>query len=127
MKHFISLGAGVQSTGLALMAKHEPITPIRRRPFFPDTGAEPRRVSFCPYHSAAHWRSIREDPKDWADAIAVDRILRKMTDDGRADLRQGGQLFVHRDCVPLKQADIDMDQLDLWAGECERCAGFETG
>jgi len=40
----ISLGAGVQSTTLALMAKHGEITPMPDCAIFADTGEEPRAV-----------------------------------------------------------------------------------
>ena len=40
----ISLGAGVQSTTLALMATHGEITPMPEAAIFADTGAEPREV-----------------------------------------------------------------------------------
>ena len=44
MKHIISLGAGVQSSTMALMAAHGEITPMPDCAIFADTGAEPRRV-----------------------------------------------------------------------------------
>ena len=42
--HVISLGAGVQSTVLALMAAHGEITPMPDAAIFADTGAEPPEV-----------------------------------------------------------------------------------
>ncbi len=42
--HVISLGAGVQSTTLALMAAHGEITPMPHAAVFADTGAEPPEV-----------------------------------------------------------------------------------
>tara|TARA_Y100000310_G_scaffold339667_1_gene433014 strand:- start:11 stop:784 length:774 start_codon:yes stop_codon:yes gene_type:complete len=42
--HIISLGAGVQSTTMALMAAHGEITPMPDAAIFADTGAEPRAV-----------------------------------------------------------------------------------
>lgn len=44
MKHIISLGAGVQSSTMALMAAHGEITPMPDCAIFADTGAEPQRV-----------------------------------------------------------------------------------
>lgn len=44
MKHIISLGAGVQSSTMALMAAHGEITPMPDCAIFADTGAEPERV-----------------------------------------------------------------------------------
>lgn len=42
--HVISLGAGVQSSTMALMAAHGEITPMPDCAIFADTGAEPRKV-----------------------------------------------------------------------------------
>jgi len=44
MKHIISLGAGVQSSTMALMAAHGEITPMPDCAIFADTAAEPKRV-----------------------------------------------------------------------------------
>jgi len=44
MLHVISLGAGVQSTTMALMAAHGEIEPMPDRALFADTGWEPQRV-----------------------------------------------------------------------------------
>lgn len=44
MKHIISLGAGVQSSTMALMAAHGEITPMPDAAIFADTRAEPNSV-----------------------------------------------------------------------------------
>lgn len=44
MIHIISLGAGVQSSTLALMAAHGEITPMPECAVFADTMAEPQSV-----------------------------------------------------------------------------------
>lgn len=44
MKHFLSLGAGVQSSTVGLMAKHGEITPMPDGAIFADTQAEPKAV-----------------------------------------------------------------------------------
>lgn len=44
MKHIISLGAGVQSSTMALMAAHGELTPMPDFAVFADTGSEPRSV-----------------------------------------------------------------------------------
>ena len=44
MLHVISLGAGVQSTTMALVAAHGEITPMPDAAIFADTGAEPAHV-----------------------------------------------------------------------------------
>ena len=44
MRHIISLGAGVQSSTMALMAAHGEITPMPECAIFADTGWEPKAV-----------------------------------------------------------------------------------
>jgi len=44
MKDFISLGAGVQSSTMALMAAHAEITPMPEAAIFADTQDEPKSV-----------------------------------------------------------------------------------
>lgn len=44
MKHILSLGAGVQSSTMALMAAHREITPMPLLAIFADTGWEPKAV-----------------------------------------------------------------------------------
>lgn len=44
MKHIISLGAGVQSSTMALMAAHGEISPMPDCAIFADTGAEPQKI-----------------------------------------------------------------------------------
>jgi len=74
----------------------------------------------CPFHSDARWRQIRdEDPVGWADAVEADRHIRT----GFRGMR--AELYLHRSCVPLDQADLSDDsaQLDLWPLECEGMCG----
>ncbi|WEX12382.1 hypothetical protein [Chelativorans sp. AA-79] len=74
----------------------------------------------CPFHSNARWRQIRdEDPAGWADAVEADRSIRT----GFRGMR--AELYLHRSCVPLDQADLsdDSGQLDLWPLECEGMCG----
>ena len=44
MNHIISLGAGVQSSTMALMAAHGEITPMPTAAIFADTQSEPQSV-----------------------------------------------------------------------------------
>ena len=44
MKHYISLGAGVQSSTMALMAAAGELTPMPEAAIFADTGSEPATV-----------------------------------------------------------------------------------
>lgn len=75
----------------------------------------------CPFHSNAEWRHIREtDPKGWAQAVALDQRIRNA-----GGMR--GDVFLHQDCVPLKDADLeaaDTDQTRLDAEFENECAGM---
>src|SRR5690606_220334 len=76
----------------------------------------------CPFHSDGAWRRMRdEDPDAWADAVAIDGLIRS----GFRGLC--GEGFLHRCAVPLDQADLDTledkGQLDLFANECEEMCG----
>ena len=74
----------------------------------------------CPFHSNAEWRAIKADPAMWADAVEFDEAIRD------ADAEMRGRLYLHRDCVPLKDADLRSgheDQIDLWNNECEGMCG----
>ncbi|EQB15106.1 hypothetical protein [Sphingobium lactosutens] len=76
----------------------------------------------CPYHSDTLWRQMREeDPDGFADAVAIDRLIRT----GFRNLR--GEVYLHRSCVPLDEADLDTPadkgQLDLFADECDGMCG----
>lgn len=76
----------------------------------------------CPYHSDVMWRQMREeDPDGFADAVAIDRLIRT----GFRNLR--GEAYLHRSCVPLDEADLDTPadkgQLDLFADECDGMCG----
>ena len=76
----------------------------------------------CPYHSDAHWRQMRvEDPDAWADAVAIDRLVRT----GFRNLR--GEVYLHRSCVPLDEADLDTledrGQLNMFGNDCSGLCG----
>ncbi len=62
-----------------------------------------------------------KDPDAWADAVAVDGLIRT----GFRNLR--GEVFLHRSCVSLDEADLDTPadkgQIDLFAEECDGMCG----
>jgi hypothetical protein len=76
----------------------------------------------CPFHDNGHWRRLRdESPDEWADAIAFDAAIRN----GRTRIR--AEAFLHRQLVPLNQADIrseqERGQMDLFGEECAGVCG----
>lgn len=61
---------------------------------------------FCPYKSNEEWRRLRDKhPAEWSRAVSFDHAIR--------DADKAGQLvgepFVHRQCVPLDEADLRDD------------------
>jgi hypothetical protein len=76
----------------------------------------------CPFHSDHQWRLLRDlDPEGWADAIEVDKAIRKQ---GKIKAQQ----FMHRSCVPLDQVDLstaaDRGQIEFgFLQECEGMCG----
>lgn len=68
----------------------------------------------CPFHDNAYWRHLRDtSPYEWADTVIADRELRQ-------DTTRRSKQFMHRDCVPLDEVDLSVDdrQLDLFGNEC---------
>lgn len=65
--------------------------------------------SFCPYHSNAEWRRIRDqEPEEWSRACEIDSLIRSEGAACRSDLI--GVQFLHRSCVPLAEAPIDIPE-----------------
>lgn len=79
---------------------------------------------FCPFHSDAQWRSIRDDdPEGWALSVEIDRVMRR----GPARKELGGDWFLHSSLKPLDQVDLstaeDRGQLNMFNNECEGMCG----
>jgi hypothetical protein len=73
----------------------------------------------CPFHSQEEWRAIRADPEAWESAVEFDAAIR----------RKGGHrgdLFLHRQAVPLPMVDLsssaERGQAEL--GFREECLGY---
>ena len=78
--------------------------------------------TFCPYHSNAEWREIKKNKEEWEEVIKIDEIIRHSS----KRLSEFDEVFLHRSCVPIKDADLsDSDsskQLSL-LDECEGMCG----
>jgi hypothetical protein len=76
--------------------------------------------TFCPFHSTKEWRDVKDNPKDWKEAIDVDRAIR--------DARTPYQLFLHPSRKPLSEVDLrteqEKGQMSLWDEECEGMCGI---
>lgn len=80
--------------------------------------------TFCPYHSAAQWRKLRDiGGDDWTQAVELDHAIRH----GLRGSGLSGTLFVHRDRVPLDEVDLrtaeEHGQVNLFENECEGLCG----
>lgn len=81
MKHIISLGAGVQSSTMALMAAHGEITPMPDAAIFADTQAEPASV-----YKWLDWLETKLPfpvIRVTAGSLAEDSLTMKVMSDGR--------------------------------------------
>lgn len=78
---------------------------------------------FCPYRSNREWRHLKHnDPDGWARAVAVDGHIRK--EDAIVSRHPDQQLYLHRNCVPLAEANLNEDQLELFDLDCEGGCGL---
>jgi len=77
--------------------------------------------TFCPYHSDAEWKDLQSKPKDWAETILIDEMIR------------GGvrgtteKLYLHRSLKPLAELNFDSaedrGQQTMFNEECEGMCG----
>lgn len=85
---------------------------------------EPPRSAcvFCPYHSNAEWRRLRDDePEAFERAAQFERDLQETA---RAIGEWRGVPFLHRSLVPLETVDLAADSHpDLFGNECEGMCG----
>lgn len=76
----------------------------------------------CPYHGDREWQIIKNDPEAWADAVAIDKIIREPANGIK------GRQYMHRSRVPLDEVVLmtpeSSGQTDLWAEECEGMCGL---
>lgn len=81
---------------------------------------EPPRSScvFCPFHNNHEWRRLRDqEPEAWAQAVDFDKRARE-------SMKRSGRIkaaaYIHKQCVPLEEADIDEDsaQMNFFQNEC---------
>lgn len=76
---------------------------------------------FCPYTTNGAWQELKRVPADWQVAVAVDLAIRTVRTE-----RAGGELFLHRRCLPLPEAvtipeDYGMTQSSLLATDGDGC------
>jgi hypothetical protein len=77
---------------------------------------------FCPFHSNDEWRRVKANPADWERACEVDDSLR--VEGSIANRGLHSRLYVHKSCRPLRDVDLDDNQLSLFDMECEGGCGL---
>ena len=75
----------------------------------------------CPFHDDHFWHDMKTNrPDEFENACEIDDVIRK----GNKKVKDN--LYIHRSCVPLREAEFnikDKDQLDLFNNECEGMCG----
>lgn len=84
--------------------------------------------SFCPYRNDAGWRELKlHDKAAFEQAAQFEREWNAAVAEDRRPSKLRGQLFLHRQRVPLDQVDFsnaeDRGQLNLFNNECEGMCG----
>ena len=76
-------------------------------------------------HSDDHWRHLKTQPQEWADAVAFDHAIRNghPSDGHRAPLF--GRAYLHSSLVPLDAVDFggSDDRSDLFGEDCQGMCG----
>lgn len=78
----------------------------------------------CPFHNDRYWRDMRDNhPCDWGHVVKFDAELRSENGKmGRLQATEKGELYLHRQCVPLDRVDLstpqDHGQLEMF-DECD--------
>jgi len=57
------------------------------------------RCLMCPHQNDTEWQEVRDDPEEWAQAVAIDREVRANDPDGTG-------LYLHHSRVPLELASL---------------------
>lgn len=76
--------------------------------------------TFCPFQSNRRWLETRtNDPEEWKKLVLLDETIRHSESKGIKE-----QMYLHRSAVPLKDADLNGDQLDMFSAECSGVCGI---
>jgi hypothetical protein len=100
------------------MKRHDYLRWMEKRGF----KTPPRSAcTFCPYHSDAEWRRLKQDPYAWRQITAVDALI-------RAGVRGTKEaLYLHPSLKPINEVDFstmeERGQLNLFQNECEGMCG----
>lgn len=79
------------------------------------------RCKWCPFQGNEGWRRCQEAPKEWAEAVSLDRWLREPAQ----VTRFRGETYLHKSRQPLEIADLSEPDLPLFGGEfAHECEGM---
>jgi len=89
---------------------------------YPDIEVPRSACIGCPFRDNKSWRAIKENPKEWDDAVEFDKAIRS----DKTGEKQ--TMYLHRSCKPLSEVDLRSDeergQSSLWDNECEGMCGM---
>ena len=76
----------------------------------------------CPFHDNVYWRRLKaESPKEWADAVEFDDLIRGTVK--HRNKQMTGDVFLHPTLKPLGEANLDENQVDLFMNDCKGFCG----
>lgn len=85
---------------------------------FPYVSLPSSSCVICPYKTDAMWRKMKtESPEDWAQAVEYDNRFRAAYE------KQDRLVYVHKDFVPLADANLNEDQTGIDFDEQMYCSG----
>ena len=71
----------------------------------------------CPFHSDEYWKNMKLNYKgDWNHAVEIDELLRSSNIQEKSKIKS--KLFLYRGGVPLKDAELNENQLSLFDMYC---------
>lgn len=77
--------------------------------------------TFCPYHSDAEWRRLKQDAYAWKQIVAVDTLIRE----GVRGTKE--KLYLHPSMMPIGEVDFSTEenrgQINMFNNECEGMCG----
>ena len=84
---------------------------------------------FCPYMSNRRLRWMKDNtPEEWNKLVGFDHEIRQRQRQRLGGAKITGDLYVHRDCIPIDQVDLtndsDLGQMDMFGEECEGMCGL---
>lgn len=75
---------------------------------------------FCPYQANRSWLDMKKNrPDEWNNVVELDKKIRNSSKKGVHH-----PIYLHRSCIPLDQADLQENQLDMFINECEGFCGI---